>query len=323
MQPVPGIDIDACYQIPIFSEISRPSPNGCRMRTFHGKRVLITGAAAGIGRSLALLLARKGAHVYLLDINATQLDEVVAEARQLGVEACGRVCDLSSGDAVQSAARGVLEEWKTLDVLVNNAGVFYYGRSLEMSPEEWQRLLAINLHAPIKLTYELLPTLLESPGAHILNIASFYGFVATNRSTAYHTSKFGLLGFTEALRAEYGRDGLGVTAVCPGYVTTELASSMIEKGSDKKVPRAPAWISSTPEQVARAAVRAMSRDKRMVCVSSLARIAYIIKRISPGLLDTMYRMGRVQKLRKKREQIADAKSPQGSADAQRDTPYAA
>ena len=210
------------------------------MRLLKGKRALLTGAASGIGRALALELARAGVHLYLLDIDAAGLKSVVDECRSLDVVAVGRQCDLSQPAQIAGAVADLLARWKYIDLLVNNAGVAYYGPTEKMTAVQWDWLMAINLLAPLQITRELLPTLLARGEVHILNVCSISGIVAGGRFSAYHTSKFGLVGFTEAMRAEYNRRGIGVTNLCPGPVSSNLYNRALS-GRGKPVPNPPSW----------------------------------------------------------------------------------
>src|SRR5262245_30705234 len=192
------------------------------MKLLKGKRCLLTGAASGIGRALAVQLAREGVHLYLLDVDAAGLQSVIADCRSQGVVAVGRQCDLSQAPQISAAIADLLARWQYVDLLINNAGVEYYGPPESMNAAQLEWLMAINLLAPIRITRELLRVLLARPEAHILNVCSIAGIAAGGRFSAYHTSKFGLVGFTEALRAEYNRRGLGVTNLCPGAVNSNL-----------------------------------------------------------------------------------------------------
>jgi short-subunit dehydrogenase len=257
----------------------------------------------GIGRALALRFADEGAHLFLLDIDEAALAETVAAARQRGVEVCGRACDVSQPHEVSASTKAVLDHWGTLDVLVNNAGIGYYGPTIKMTEQQWNRLLAVNLLAPIQFTRELLPTLLSRYQAHLLNVVSMYGFIATGRSTAYHVSKYGMLGLSEALRAEYGRRGLGVTALCPGYVRTALYEKLLPADGQHKSPVPPRWLSTTPEKVAAKAIRAIHRNQRMTLVTPAAHLAYHLKRFAPGVLDWLSHIGRRRAMRRKAEAL--------------------
>ncbi|HEY4262880.1 MAG TPA: SDR family NAD(P)-dependent oxidoreductase, partial [Schlesneria sp.] len=182
-----------------------------------------------------------------------------------------------------------------IDILVNNAGVAYYGPTHSMTAAQWDWLLNINLLAPIQITRELLPILLERPDAHILNVCSISGLVAGGRFAAYHTSKFGLIGFTEAIRAEYGRRGLGVSALCPGPVLTNLYKSCASAKSDKSVPHPPRWLCCSIEAVSKAAIRCIYRDKRMKLVGPLAHLLAWSKWLAPGVLDLLNHASRKRK----------------------------
>jgi short-subunit dehydrogenase len=254
------------------------------MKQLRGRRALVTGAASGIGKALALELAREGMDLCLVDVNEAGLDAVCEEVRNLGVDAVAHVCDLTRREELVALTGRVLAEWGGVDLLVNNAGIAYYGPTHAMTAEQWDRMLNVNLLAPIHLTQALLPSLLAREDAHVVNMCSISGLVAGGRFNAYHTTKFGLVGFTLALRAEYCRKGLGVTAMCPGPARTNLYTSC---ASPKKgpVPQPPAWICCTPETIARRTMRAIHRNRRMVLISPLAHLLYNLNRFVPGVID--------------------------------------
>jgi len=265
------------------------------MKSIRGKQALITGAASGIGRAIAIALAREGADLFLLDVDKTGLADVVSEVTALKVKALGFVCDLTNPEAISAAVKDVIARWHHVDILVNNAGVAYYGPTHKMTAEQWDWLLSINLHAPIQLTRELLPVLMERPEAHILNVCSIAGLVAGGRFAAYHVSKFGLVGFSEALRAEYGRKGIGVTALCPGPVLTNLYQSAQSGRATKTVPEPPRWVCTTETRVASKAIKAIRKNQRMVLLTPMAHLLYQTKRFAPWLLDLLNHMGRKKK----------------------------
>jgi NAD(P)-dependent dehydrogenase (short-subunit alcohol dehydrogenase family) len=278
------------------------------MRVIRGKAALVTGAASGIGRAIALRLADEGARVYLIDVNAAELPSVVAEAKRRGVEAAGRLCDVGEPREVSGAVEHLLDHWGGVDILVNNAGITYYGVTPRMSAEHWNRLLAINLHAPIQFTRELLPTLMSRDEAHIVNVASICGLVGMGRVAAYSTSKFALVGFSESLRAELTRHGLGVTALCPGLVDTNLFSAAplgIDRSKHRQPPR---WLMTTPARIAERTIRAIYRNQGLVVIQPYARLLHLGKRLAPWALDLGNR------IRRHKEKIP---TPTGPADAER------
>jgi NAD(P)-dependent dehydrogenase (short-subunit alcohol dehydrogenase family) len=260
------------------------------MRTICGKTALVTGAASGIGRAIALRLADEGARLYLLDINTVELAKVVADAKRRGVEAVGRHCDLSQRLQITAAVHHLLDQIGGVDILVNNAGITYYGQTRSMAAEHWNQLLAINLHAPIQLTLELLPTLLSRDEAHILNVASICGLVGLERVAAYSTAKFGLVGFSESIRAEFVRQGVGVTALCPGFVDTNLFSAAARGEDLKQNKQPPRWMLATPELIAHRAIRAIYRNQGVVVIQPYAKLLHLLKRWAPGLLDLPNRL---------------------------------
>jgi 3-oxoacyl-[acyl-carrier protein] reductase len=276
------------------------------MRTIRGKKALVTGAASGIGRAIALALARQGTDLYLLDVNEASLSAVAAEARCHGVTVIAALCDVACSDQVSARVGEVLKEWDKLDILVNNAGVAYYGPTERMTAEQWQRLLAVNLLAPIQFTRELLPTLLGRPEAHIVNVCSIAGLVASDRLAAYHVSKFGLVGFSEALRAEFHRRGLGVTALCPGFVRTNIFQAAVNGRDDKPMPTPPAWACASPEAVAYRAVQAILKNRGLVVVTPMARFLWYFKRLSPSLLSWISCFGKRKKAGRDNEPTVEA-----------------
>ena len=266
------------------------------MRILHGKSALVTGAASGIGRALALRLAAEGMRLYLLDVDEAGLTRVVDECRPLGVEAIGRRCDLAQRVEISAAVAAILDRWGRIDLLVNNAGITYYGRTVEMTAEHWDRLLAVNLHAPVQLVRELLPSFLAQGEAHILNVGSVCGLVGLARVAAYSTSKFAMVGFSESLRSEYSHCGLGVTVVCPGFVDTNLFATG-PLGPDRKCHKIPPrWLMTTPETIAARAVRGIRRNRGVVVVQPYAHVMVGLKRFAPWALEGLNRLRRKRSL---------------------------
>ncbi|MDZ4658962.1 MAG: SDR family oxidoreductase [Bythopirellula sp.] len=255
------------------------------MQSLKNKNALVTGGATGIGRAIALRLAQEGVHLFLVDIDPVGLSEVVAAAKQSGVSAKGRVCDVGQLEEITASVQHGLNCYGRFDLLVNNAGITYYGRTDQMSAEHCEQLLAVNVHAPLHFTRLLLPTLLEQPEAHVLNVSSFLGLIGVRKLAAYSASKFALVGFSEALRAEFARTNLGVTAFCPGFVETSLFESA-PLGCDRHFPkRPPRWMLSTAEKVAARAVKAIQRDESLVVMQHYAKLTHFTKRFFPGLID--------------------------------------
>jgi short-subunit dehydrogenase len=255
------------------------------MRDLSGKRAVVTGAAAGIGRAISLELARVGCRLFLIDLNAESLGAVIDAVRATGADVGGRTCDLADPAQIVEVAAAAIGQWGGVDLLLNNAGIAYYGPTHEMRLDQWERLMAVNLLAPIRLIHALLPSLREQPQAHILNVASVTGLVPKRRIAAYQTSKYGLVGLSQSLRAEYSPYGVGVTALCCGFVRTDLLATAAREGM-KTVTREPAkWYTVSPEYVARVAVRSIRRNRGVVVVPLIARVFWWMQRLSPAILD--------------------------------------
>src|SRR5262249_29624956 len=140
------------------------------MRIIRDKVALVTGAGSGLGRAIALRLARERAHLHLADVNATAVNETAAQIRATGQKAGVTVCDLSDRSSTYPLANDILAQWGGLHILGNNAGIGWYGPTQRMTDDEWDRLLTINLLAPIRLTRRLLKTMLARPEAHVVNM---------------------------------------------------------------------------------------------------------------------------------------------------------
>lgn len=261
------------------------------MKVIRGKKALVTGAASGIGRAIALALAGEGADLFLIDIDEAKLQATGREAENRGVAVETRVCDLTDPAQITAVADALLVAWGRLNILVNNAGIAYYGPTELMTAEQWNRLLAVNLLAPIQLVRELLPTLAAEDEAHIVNVCSIFGLVPLRKGAAYQTSKFGLVGFSAALRAEYGRPSFGVTALCPGFVSTSLTDMYATGAPDQKRHKIPAWASTSAETVAASAIRAVRRNQGLVVISPTPRIVWWLTRLSPSLVSWLAREG--------------------------------
>jgi 3-oxoacyl-[acyl-carrier protein] reductase len=255
------------------------------MRVIRGRKALVTGAAAGIGRAISLALAREGADLFLVDIDGEKLEAVAAQARGLGVKVVGEVCDLTDAAAVSAAVKRLSDTWGGLNILINNAGLSWYGPTDAMSAEQWRRIMAVNLLAPIQLVHELLPLLAAADEAHVVNVCSMFGLTPWRKVAAYQTSKHALVGFTAALRVEFQREHFGITALCPGFVRTTLFDGKATNWTP------PTWISTTPETVAAKTIAAIRRNRGLVLVTPAAHFYWRLYRVAPRLVDWLLREG--------------------------------
>ncbi|MFK0170543.1 SDR family NAD(P)-dependent oxidoreductase [Streptomyces sp. NPDC090306] len=186
---------------------------------------IVTGAASGMGEQLAYSLADRGSSLALVDRDAARLDKVAATVRARTTKPVATyVVDLADDEATRNLGGRLAAGHPDTRLLINNAGVALAGSFDQVSAEEFDWLLAVNLRAVVTLTRALLPTLRARPGAHLVNVSSVFGLIAPAGQVAYSTSKYAVRGFTEALRAElYGH--VGVTVVHPGGVRTRIAEN--------------------------------------------------------------------------------------------------
>jgi len=188
-----------------------------------GRSALVTGAAAGLGRATALRLARAGADICLVDIDAQGLDAAANEVRSLGVRAIALALDLGVADNCREAVTGALQAFQRLDALCNVAAVFIPCHTSEMSAAAWDKTLAVNLSAPFHLIQAAIPHLLEAHGA-VVNVTSCAAHVGQAYTAAYCATKAGLSHMTKSLAMEYMHKPVRFNAVAPGGMMTALAA---------------------------------------------------------------------------------------------------
>jgi 3-oxoacyl-[acyl-carrier protein] reductase len=253
------------------------------VRTLRGKRALVTGAARGIGRAIALALAREGVELYLVDIDGHGLEAAAREAKALGTRVQFDIRDLSIPAEISACTAACIATLNGLDILVNSAGVLRYGLHHELLTESWNMVLSINLLAPVQLVQELLPTLAAQKESHIVNVCSVVGLVPVRKLAIYQTSKFGLVGFPLALRTLGYRFNVGVTALCPSLVDTPMLEEMGPlwyKDTAKLGPLSPVVSAET---VASHAIASIRRNKSIVVIPLSAKLLWWAYRLAPTL----------------------------------------
>ena len=257
---------------------------------FAGRTCLITGAASGIGAALAIALAKRRAVLALLDRDAEGLERVAAVAREVGAGSVTTyVVDLSDGGDRLDLAAEIASRHGGVDLLINNAGVSLTGTFEQNRMDDFDWLLEINLHAVIRMTKAFLPQLLARPGTHLVNISSLFGLIGPPGQVAYATSKFGVRGFTEALRHELEPRGVGVTVVHPGGVRTGIALNARLSGPDADGAQAAenrkfheTALTLPPEEAARQIVAAVQSRRPRLVITKEARAADLLARVLPA-----------------------------------------
>jgi NAD(P)-dependent dehydrogenase (short-subunit alcohol dehydrogenase family) len=196
------------------------------MDNLAGKAAFITGAASGIGFAMARVFAREGMRVALGDVEQGRLDGAVQQLADSGCDVVGVQVDVTDRGSVARARDAVLDAYGTVHLLCNNAGVNVPGPLHEVSYKDWDWVMGVNLWGVVHGVHEFLPELMQhGSGAHVVNTASVGGLVGMRGLGIYNATKFGVVGMTEALRADMEQCGVGVSVLCPGIVSTSLGTS--------------------------------------------------------------------------------------------------
>lgn len=245
-------------------------------------RVLITGAASGLGKALAFRWARAGADICVADINKERGDEVVTELKKLGVKAFYQHCDITSDSDVQAAKDAVLKEFKGIDLVVNNAGVASVGTVSEESVEQWEWVLNINVLGAVRIMHAFLPLLKESHG-YVLNVASQAGLTSLPSMGSYAASKAAMVSFSETLRLELVDDQIGCSVLCPAFFKTNLDESVRSDNPAMRgvVSKLLEKATVTADEVADAAFQGVQKRQHVIQSHPEGRKASLFKRLFP------------------------------------------
>jgi NAD(P)-dependent dehydrogenase (short-subunit alcohol dehydrogenase family) len=253
---------------------------------FAGKAVLVTGAGSGIGQATAIAFAEEGAELFLCDVNEAGLAGTAAATARSGGRVHTFVVDVSKRDAMQRFADDVHSKVSAVDVLVNNAGVGLGARFLETSLEDWEWILSVNLWGVIHGCHFFVPAMARRGEGHVVNVASAAGLVTIPDLAAYGTTKFAVVGLTEALREEVRSLGLGVTTICPGIVNTPITQSSPLRGARGATREQMIAFyrkrNYGPEKVGSAIVEAVVHRREIVPVAPEAWALYAMKRLMPA-----------------------------------------
>lgn len=204
------------------------------MTDITGRVAFITGAASGIGYSLAKSFAERGAKIMLADKNAENLVRAEDSIRAIGADIASVICDVSNLDSMKAAAQATLDRFAKVHIVANNAGVPMGGNPGRIPMEDWRWVMDINVIGVVHGVEVFTPIMQEQgEGGHFLNTASIAGLIGQAGVAPYVASKFAVIGYSESLRDEIADDGIGVSVLCPGYVKTGIHSAMFDRPSLK------------------------------------------------------------------------------------------
>lgn len=216
------------------------------------KNAVVTGAARGIGKSIAVNLARAGLNVVVSDVLIEEAEKVATEIQGLGVKAMAIKSDVSNIEDAQRLVKTVVDEWGSIDFLVNNAGITRDNLAVRMSEQEWDLVLSINLKGTFLCSQAASKEMMKKRFGRIVNIASVSGILGTAGQANYASSKAGVIAMTKSFARELGKRNITVNAIAPGFIITEMTDQLPDKVKDEYIANIPLKRGGTPEDIAEA-----------------------------------------------------------------------
>jgi NAD(P)-dependent dehydrogenase (short-subunit alcohol dehydrogenase family) len=255
-------------------------------RTVSGKKVLVTGAASGMGRATAVACAARGSRLFLTDISEDPLRSTVAEIRSRGgIVEWAEPCDVADHGAVAGMAEEIHAAHGSADLIMNVAGIAVWGTVDRLEHEQWRRVVDVDLMGPIHVIECFVPAMIEAGrGGHVVNVSSSAGIFGLPLHAPYSAAKFGLRGLSEVLRFDLRRHDIGVTLVCPGAVDTGLVETVEIAGVDRSSPTARRLTdlflrhAKTPEHAAARILEGIERDRFWVYTSRDIQLGHFLQR---------------------------------------------
>lgn len=256
-----------------------------------GALAVVTGAGGGIGHAVARALVGAGARLAVCDFDEQKLESLRDELGREGHDVLCACVNVAEPEAVRQFADEVAAKTGGANILVNCAGVYISGNAMQLSLDDWQWVLSVNLFGIIHACHYFLPQIMRSGGdGHVANLSSMYGYWPSPCVAGYLTSKFGVFGYSQALREDLRGTRVGVSTVCPGMINTGLVRNMRIRGAGGAEIEMRAALQQTytsrsygPERVAAAIVKGIAKNRGMVLVSPEARIMYYLERYCPAL----------------------------------------
>ena len=254
------------------------------MGLFSNKTAIITGGASGIGAALAQELARRGAIVTLADVNAGLLEETAAGIVKAGGKAKAVILDVTDLEAVKKLVADTVSEYGRLDYIFNNAGVVVFAEARDYDYlDDWRKIIDVDLYGPVNGVVAAYPVMIKQGFGHIVNTASLAGLMPCEPFCSYSAAKHGVVGLSLTLRMEGADLGVKVSVVCPGLIQTPMYNARTINIDQEELHRiAPKGL--PPEKCASVILRGVERNKPIIVVTFMARIAWILYRISPGMM---------------------------------------
>ena len=229
-----------------------------------GRVALVTGAAQGIGKAVALLLARNGADIVVSDINLEKAEETANEINSIGRKALAVKVDVANWNDVEQMVEVILEKFAKIDILVNNAGITRDKLILRMTDEDWDAVLNVNLKGTFHCTKAVVRHMAKQRSGKIVNIASVVGEMGNAGQANYSASKAGVIGLTKTIAREFAQRGININAIAPGYIETPMTEALPEKAKEELKRLIPMERLGKPEDVAEAVLFLVSEESNYI-----------------------------------------------------------
>lgn len=260
------------------------------MKNLSNKIAAITGAASGIGQALAINLAKEGCHIAITDINTVGLKETAKQAEAFGVKVTSQTLDVADRGAMEAWAAQVNKDHGSVNIIINNAGVALSATVEDMAYDDFEWIMGINFWGVVYGTKAFIPYLKQADEGHVINISSVFGIISVPTQSAYNATKFGVRGFTEALRQELEISGSNIscTTIHPGGIKTNIAKSarvtdtdIMKIDKDAMAADFEKIAVTTSDGAAKAIIKGLKRNKRRVLVGPDAKVIDLFQRFLP------------------------------------------
>ncbi|MBO5769070.1 MAG: 3-oxoacyl-[Bacteroidales bacterium] len=224
------------------------------MKLLENKVALITGAARGIGKAVALKFASEGANIAFTDIREDEnFNKTLSELQAFGIQAKGYVSNAASFEESHEVVKQIVADFGRIDVLVNNAGITRDGLLLRMSEEQWDAVITVNLKSAFNFSHAVVPVMMRQKGGSIINMSSVVGVGGNAGQCNYSASKAGMIGLAKSIAKEMGAKGIRANAIAPGFIITEMTGQLSEEVKENWLKTIPLRRGGTPEDIANVA----------------------------------------------------------------------
>jgi 3-oxoacyl-[acyl-carrier protein] reductase len=221
------------------------------MKLLEGKTAVVTGAARGIGKAIALKLASEGANIAFTDLNIDEnAKNTEAEIAALGVQVKGYASNAANFEDTKNVVAEIAKDFGRIDILVNNAGITRDGLMMRMSEEQWDLVINVNLKSAFNFVHAVTPIMMRQKSGSIINMSSVVGVSGNAGQSNYSASKAGMIGLTKSMAKELGSRGIRSNAIAPGFIITEMTGQLSEEVRNEWAKQIPMRRGGTPEDVA-------------------------------------------------------------------------